>query len=209
MAAKGRSERSRRERKRQERPVVLIVCEGETELRYFKDIKQRFRANWMEVYKPHCNDPKGLVGACRRKKRELTTKGLRINAWVVFDAESRKDQEARSYAEAIVHAGKSGIGVANSSPCFEYWILLHYAPGALVDSPEDAERELKKSGRIPDYRKPELPLDILWDIYVSGVPSKAATRRRAQLIEEGEQERLARPVTFVDQLVDSLAAIAG
>ncbi len=209
MAARGRSERSRREQKRRERPVVLIVCEGETERRYFEDIKRRLRANWIEVYKPHCNDPKGLVNACRRKKRELASSGLSVEPWVAFDAESREEQEARSYADAIKDAKKNGISVANSSPCFEYWILLHYAPGALVDSPKDAERELRKAGRISGYVKPELPLACLWDTYAAGIPSEAAARRRAWLEEEGEVVRLARPVTYVDQLVDYLVQVAG
>lgn len=208
MAARGKSERSRRERKRQERPVVLVVCEGETELRYFKDVKQRFRASWLEIYKPHCNDPKGLVAAARRKKSELAKMGLKVDAWAVFDAESREEQESRSYAEAIALAEKNGMHVANSSPCFEYWVLLHYAPGVLVDSPEDAERELRKAGRIPDYAKPDLPLGVLWDIYISGAPSEAARRRRANLAEEGVDARLARPVTYVDELVDRLCDIA-
>ncbi len=209
MAARGRSERSRRERGRKERPVVLVVCEGETELAYFKDIKQRFRANWIEVYKPHCSDPKGLVAAARRKRRELAAKGLSVEAWAVFDAESREAQEHRAYAEAIAWADDCGVRVANSSPSFEYWILLHYAPGVLVDSPEEAERELRKPGRIPGYAKPKLPLGELWEMYLSGLPSKAAERRRAQLVEEGTTPLMGRPVTYVDQLVDGLSAIAG
>lgn len=207
MSARGRSERSRREIKRLEKPLVLIVCEGETELEYFKDIKQRFRASWIEVYKPHCNDPKGLLAAAVRRRRELVRKGLKVDAWVVFDAESRAEQNKRGYAEAIDAAGNKGICIANSSPSFEYWILLHYAPGILVNEPLDAERELRKAGRIPGYSKPKLPWDELWIKYRDGGPSAAAAKRRQLISDEGKDVRLGRPVTYVDTLVDGLVAI--
>lgn len=142
------------------------------------------------------------------KRRELLGKGLVVKAWVVFDAESREEQESRSYHEAIKQAEAQGIQVANSSPSFEYWILLHYAPGVLVDSPKDAERELRKTGRIPGYAKPVLPLDELWALYCKGLPSKAAAECRNRLSEQGECERLGRPVTYVDVLVDNLVSIA-
>ena len=208
MAGREKTGHGARGQRRRERPVVLIVCEGETELKYFKDIKHRFRANWIVAYKPHSNDPKGLVSAAQRKRRELVREGLCVEPWVVFDAESREDEEARGYLTAIDEAEKAGIGVANSSPSFEYWILLHYAPGALVDSPIDAEREIGREGRIPGYRKPDLPYEELWEKYLSEVPSGAARARRRAISDDGDNERSARPVTYVDCLVDRLAEIA-
>lgn len=209
MVVRGRSSRGARGQRRREKPVVLIVCEGETERRYFADIKRRFRANWVEVYKPHCNDPRGIVAAARRRWRELVRKGLYVEPWVVFDAESREDEGPRGYSEAIALAEKAGISAANSSPSFEYWILLHYVPGVLVDSPSDAERELGRDGRILGYEKPGLPYEDLWTRYLSGVPSKAARARRSALADDGVNERMGRPVTYVDGLVDRLAEIAG
>lgn len=118
MARKGKSERSRHERKRAQKPTILIVVEGETEKLYFGDIKRRFRARWIEVEKPSRNDPKNLVLAARRKKQEMErNEGLSVEPWVVFDAEAREDEEARSYGEAIKQAEGWGIHVANSSPC--------------------------------------------------------------------------------------------
>ena len=151
----------------------------------------------------------GIVAAARRRWRELVRKGLYVEPWVVFDAESREDEGPRGYSEAIALAEKAGISVANSSPSFEYWILLHYVPGVLVDSPSDAERELSRDGRIFGYEKPGLPYEDLWTRYLSGAPSKAARARRAALVDDGVNERMGRPVTYVDGLVDRLAEIAG
>lgn len=44
MARKGKSERSRHERKRAQKPTILIAVEGETEELYFDEVKRRFRA---------------------------------------------------------------------------------------------------------------------------------------------------------------------
>ena len=154
MAARGRSERSRRERRRAERPLVLIVVEGETEERYFADVKRRLRASWIRVERPSRNDPRGLVLAARGMRDDLKREGLDVRPWVVFDAEARENERARSYGEAMAQADKWGIGVANSSPCFEYWPLLHYSPGIIVESPAQAVAELAKPGRAAGYRKP-------------------------------------------------------
>ena len=210
MARKGKSERSRHERKRAQKPTILIVVEGETEKLYFGDIKRRFRARWIEVEKPSRNDPKNLVLAARRKKQEMErNEGLSVEPWVVFDAEAREDEEARSYGEAIKQAEGWRIHVANSSPCFEYWTLLHYSPGILVETPEQAVTELAKPSRAKNYKKPGLPFDELWEIFVTGMPTNAATSRRKTLVECGEDPRGARPVTYVDQLMGAICETGG
>lgn len=71
MGGHGRSERSRRERARSERPTILIMVEGETELNYFRYIKRRLRARWIVVEKPSRNDPVNLVLAARNGSARL------------------------------------------------------------------------------------------------------------------------------------------
>lgn len=209
MGGRGKSERSRRERVRSERPTVLIMVEGETELRYFRDVKGRLRARWIVVEKPSSNDPVNLVLAARNRRRALERQGLTVRAWAVFDAEDAASEGARKYAEAIARAEKFGVEVANSSPCFEYWALLHYAPGIVVDSPAEAVRELGRKVAAKAYSKPDLPCDELWGILGDGVPARAAEARRRQLEELGDDPRYGRPVTYVDLLVSSILGIAG
>lgn len=205
----GRSERSRRERRRAERPYVLIVVEGETEERYFADVKRRLRASWIKVERPSRNDPRGLVLAARRKRDALRRDGLNVRPWVVFDAEARENERARFYVEAMDQAVGWQIGVANSSPCFEYWPLLHYSPGIIVETPSQAVGELAKPGRAAGYNKPDLPNEALWESYLTGAPTKAAVQRRRALAECGDDPRLGRPVTYVDELMGSICDIAG
>lgn len=209
MGGTRRSERSRRERRRSERPVILVVVEGETEEGYFRYAKGRLRAQWLVVEKPSRNDPFNLVLAAKRRATQLAKQGLAVRPWVVFDAEARQDEEARGYGKAIAQAEKYGIGVANSSPCFEYWLLLHFAPGAQVDTPTEAASELARPGRVEGYRKPELPYEALWEILLSGVPSDAARARRGSYEDDGTDPRMGRPVTYVDELMGEILRAAG
>lgn len=98
--------------------------------------------------------------------------------------------------------------IANSSPCFEYWPLIHFAPGVNVYEPKQAEEELAKPGRVEGYKKPNLPHDVLWEIYAAGKPSDAARKRRESIAELGEDPRYGRPVTYVDELVDGAYEIS-
>ena len=204
-----KSERTRRECRRSEKPVVLIVVEGETEEGYFKFAKRKLRARWIEVEKPNSNDPCSLVSAAKREKRRLERDGLSVIPWAVFDAEARDAEDARGYGKAIAQAEKSGIRVANSSPCFEYWLLLHFAPGILVDTPAEASAELARSGRVDGYKKPDLPYKQLWEILIGGSPAKAASARRASLEADGMTPRMGRPVTYVDQLMTLILEVGG
>lgn len=204
MTSRGRT-RGRKEKAREERPVTLVVCEGETERRYFGHVRERLRANGIVVRLSDKSNPQAILACAKREKRRLEKEGLDVaRTWVVFDAETEAVQRERRYAETVAEALRAGFGVANSSPCFEYWPLLHFAPGIVVVDPTDAERELAKKGRVPGYSKPDLPFERLWELYETGTPSRAAARRREDCEALGENPRFARPVTFVDELVDEL-----
>lgn len=209
MASRERA-RGRKERARKERPVTLVVCEGETEQHYFQHVRNQLRANGIVVRLSDKSNPQAILACAKRERGKLEKEGLDVTrAWVVFDAETEAAQNERRYAETVAEALRAGFSVANSSPCFEYWPLIHFAPGIVVVDPADAERELSKKGRVPGYCKPDLPFGDLWELYRTGKPSEAAARRRKSCEDLGENPRLARPVTFVDELVDELVRTYG
>lgn len=209
MGARGKSERARDEKHRQQKPTILVIAEGETELGYLGHVKNRLRAKWITVEKPHCNDPRGLVRAAVMERRVLERKGLDVHAWVVFDAESRECEEGRGYQAAMAEAQRKGIRVANSSPSFEYWLLLHFSPGAQPQTPAEAVNALRRGGGIAGYEKPNLPHDALWTIFATGKPTAAAEGRRELVESCGDDPRMARPVTYVDQLMGEICEVAG
>lgn len=198
----------RRTGTRKAKPTILIVSEGETEFNYFKDLKNRYRASWIEPKLSNHATPLEIISYATKAKRELTRKGLNVETWVVFDAENEIDEIRRHYREAIEKALSAGFKVANSSPNFEYWILLHYDKSANVTDTKRVESELKKNERIPDYEKPKLPYDDLWAILETDSPILASEARRAKHKELRNDPRFARPVTYIDVLILQLRNIA-
>lgn len=203
--ARGQSRRTRDERRRTKRPIVLIVCEGETERRYFLDIKERFRANGIIVKPSDKSDSLGILAFPKAEERRLGRNGKLVSeTWLVFDAENSPAREERHYAEAMVKACSAKKRMANSSPCFEYWPQLHYLPNARALTTKETVKKLSGDGAVPGYKKPILPYDDLWERYASGSPSAAARSVRAAADRAGDDPRLATPVTYVDELVDRL-----
>ncbi len=104
--------------------TYLILCEGETEVKYFKDIKHNWRLSSVFVEKAPCSDPKGLV----TKAKEMLKENKYDFIYSVFDCDVEKKsirlaQELRTSQKGRL---KNKLFEASSAPCFELWILLHY-----------------------------------------------------------------------------------
>lgn len=93
MAAKRRM-RGLAEGGRNAKPALSIVCEGDTEYNYFKDLKGRFRASWMIPLKSDRPDPKGVMGCAEHEVKRYREKGLDVQAWILIDAESEAGERA-------------------------------------------------------------------------------------------------------------------
>lgn len=113
-------------------PCILVVCEGEvTEREYIDGFKAEYGITTVrvDVFSPGGN-PLGLVeravelrNTSRREARRARDQNLAYDqAWCVMDV----DQHPR-LDEARVLAAKHGIKLAISNPCFELWLLLHFA----------------------------------------------------------------------------------
>ena len=77
---------------------ILILCEGETEVEYFEQLKlntalaHRLAAVLIEpiIYKPNDNSLKGLVWEAMQRKRTEARKGNPFDSiWIVFDNDER------------------------------------------------------------------------------------------------------------------------
>jgi RloB-like protein len=105
------------ERTRAEKPVILIVCEGEnTEPSYFR----QFRLTSAKV-KPvgEGYNTKSLV----ERAIQLRAESDYDQVWVVFD---KDDFPSQNFHDAIQLAEREDIGLAWSNQSFEYWLLLHF-----------------------------------------------------------------------------------
>ena len=101
----------------QEKPTILIVCEGEnTEPSYFS----QFRLSSATI-KPigEGYNTISLVNRASELAKEIDYEQV----WCVFD---KDDFNNNDFNNAIVTAEAQNFGVAYSNQAFEYWIILHF-----------------------------------------------------------------------------------
>jgi hypothetical protein len=105
--------------RREENPVLLIVCQGEvTEVEYFKlataTVKAVGRAFDPEKLVQEAIDLRDAVRRSRYPYEQV---------WCVFDKDDSTPQQVHA---AMQRAAAEGIEIAFSNQCFEFWLLLHF-----------------------------------------------------------------------------------
>ena len=105
---------------------VLIVCEGErTEPLYLGELADHYRlstANFKVVGRGA--DPKTVVREAKEQLRNENSLGENFDrVYCVFD----RDEHAR-FLEACNEARASGLMLARSWPCFEFWLRRNCSP---------------------------------------------------------------------------------
>lgn len=183
--ARGRDDRSlqRRGPVREPLPRILIVCEGKVTERQYIDgfrVAQGITTVRVEVVSPG-GDPQALVeraigirDASRREARRARDANLAYDeAWCVIDV----DQHARlETARRLAH--DAGIQLAVSNPCFELWLLLHFADYRAHVNADRAMNLLRK--HLDGYDKHLRYADL--------APGYEAAVRRARILEAQHRE---------------------
>lgn len=137
-------------------PLILVVCEGEvTEPRYIDAFRLEHGANTVRVHvESPGGDPRALVEKAIRLRNEAGRRAVRERdenlaydeVWCVFDV----DEHAR-FAEARELAASGRVNVAVSNPCFELWLLLHFADRSAHVTTAQVSKLLR--GHLPGYQK--------------------------------------------------------
>ncbi|MCX6181114.1 MAG: RloB family protein [Bacteroidetes bacterium] len=143
----------------------LILCEGETEENYFKGLvtqekyRRKFQSIDVNIFKPKDHSPVGLVN----KAKELSDVAKKEDnpydfVWVVFD----RDGHAKlPEAFELARTSNPEIKIAYTTPCFEYFVLLHFKKTTkLFNKCDDVISQIKKEG-LPDYQKATDLFDLL------------------------------------------------
>ncbi len=141
----------------------LILCEGiKTEPNYFNAIKndlqfaRNLAATRIVIHETRINTAKELVKlALEMKKEAEKDRNPYEEVWVVVDRDGYS-----KHPESFDRAKATGIKIAFSSTCFEYWYLLHfeYSTGGFSDC--DAVIKKLKS-HLPEYGKQQNHYPIL------------------------------------------------
>jgi len=120
---RGKAERAPRE-------LVLIVCEGEkTEKNYLRSLCNDLRLSGASVTiipSHRGSDPVSVVTYAIDRYKEDDSIYARV--YCVFDRDTHANfKEAMAFAESSALARKGVLHTALSVPCFEFWVLLHFA----------------------------------------------------------------------------------
>jgi hypothetical protein len=133
--------------------VMWVFCEGETEQRYFNNLRATERKSKIRI--------KPLVS--QNKRADLIIEEL--VSWkgksdfeegdlivCLFDRDSNTEQQLKS---AKTKADKNKIQIFFSNPCFEIWILAHYEDCSSCE-PKQVYTHLKDRHSIDVKKKKEL-----------------------------------------------------
>ena len=131
MAPRRRGQRPLRRRAPQidERARFVIFCEGElTEPLYLEALAALHEVRsvaTLDIRGMGC-EPRKLVEEAKAEKRSERRQWTGATEyWCVFDVEAPAPH--KRLHEAVQMARDNGISVAVSNPCFELWLVLHYA----------------------------------------------------------------------------------
>lgn len=146
----------RREAARQnQQTTVLVGCEGESELEYLKGFRQAHRIGRIHLVFTACgHDPSRLLKSV--EERFVKGKGnfdavfcvFDRDEHVHFDAVCRRIHEMGGLSFKHRRAPIQGI---TSNPCFELWLLFHFADVRRELQRDEVYRRLRD--HLPDYKK--------------------------------------------------------
>ena len=134
---KGKIEK-RGAKRRKVKPIVLIVTEGsQTEPKYFEHFKTRQNNIDIRVVGSRSSAGETDYISLLRKAREYQERNQLSSStgdsvWVIADADVNYNnpkpmaEKNSKLNQARKMADNRGINLLLSSPCFEFWFLLHY-----------------------------------------------------------------------------------
>jgi hypothetical protein len=145
----------RKQGERRYKKVFYLAVEGtKTEPQYFKYINniQKKAVIKMPPGQKKGLSPKKLVESMGKWLTELKSEKnfwKDDQAWLVFDTDSRDDEQIRPAHDWATQDDNQNIAVSN--PKFEYWLLLHFEDGDNLSTPQACDKRLNAC--LPNYKK--------------------------------------------------------
>jgi hypothetical protein len=191
---------------------ILIVTEGvNTEPIYLEQLAKTWGVHPRVITLKPGGDgiPANLVAHALNEQREQRKLG-RISAvdpvkfdetWIVFDTEHAARQHRLH--DGVALAEKNDINIAHSTPCFEFWLALHFALNAPpMNTCEEAIRLLKQvSGKA--YAKDAEQSGVFCRDIIARV-GEAVRNSKNVTARQSQEPFPANPSTTVHKLIESL-----
>lgn len=202
---------------------ILIATEGQvTEPLYFEEIKKRLALPTVELYIAGAGigDPAALVDEALRQQK-IRRKGARDGTlgyaqvadfdeiWIVFDTDVPLQQG--KLHSGLHHAESKNVQCAHSTPCFEYWLLLHIdrttATMATYENvkpklSEALSKELKKKVRYD--KDSETSKDLVRPLAEKHAAAEANSEWVRNYHKDGGTDFPCNPSTEVDRLIAAI-----
>jgi len=195
---------------RSPRARLLIVCEdSKSAPAYFNSLRQKLRLSTVEITVDSgtSSDPDSVVRTALKRCDETNTEARNSlymsefdEVWCAFD---RETPGSRPQFQSIVQFAKdSGLRLAVSNPCFEFWTLLHFehTTRSFKDCSEVVAHLKRK--HLASYRKGG-------DNFASVEARIEEAIERAMRILRSRFEEFPLPCTYVHHLVKKMQDIAG
>ena len=182
----------RRAGNRQPRSRILVVCCGaRTEKQYLDGMRRHFRSSPVAVVvKPEAGAPSQLV-TYAAKVWQRDADGF-DEVWCVFDV----DEFGNDIEVARAAARRAKISLAISNPCFEFWLLLHFAEHeAWLNGAGAAKAKLCQ--HLARYDKTEVDFSLF-------APGVQDAIDRAQRLSEGGRSHIDNPSTTMWRLAKAV-----
>jgi len=201
-------DRHRRPPNREPRRIYYLFCEGRnTEPGYFDALRQTVRGALIEIQSfPATGDPSAIAAAAvahhksvRRKSKNSFERQDEV--WAVFD----RDNHAHYY-DCIDSCRQSGVGVANSNPCFELWLTLHIEEYHRDDGRQAVIKHLRKLR--PDYDPTTKTMDFSDLIRTIDDAERRGGILLKRRTEEQHGKNLGPPYTMVFELTRAIRKAA-
>jgi hypothetical protein len=194
---------ARREPFREQKPIILVVCEGEvTEKEYLVGIEKKYRNSrvTIEIAPESGRDPLSLVKVAKDRKREAEEKAKKQGddnlaydqVWCLHDIDDHTDKIPR----AKVMARDNGIQLAASNPCIELWLYLHFKDTGLIHR-DNLAKLLKK--HIPQYDK-----HVNFANYEAGLADAIQRGKALDKLAKAAGEPDRNPTTGIYRLVEEI-----
>jgi RloB-like protein len=198
---------------RKPRECILVVCEGEeTEPNYLEALRSKINLSTLdvEIVGQGAEIISVLAEAIRlREERETAAKESNRLApfdevWCVVDTERRNDNP--SWERGLDRVRATGLKLAWSNPCFEFWLLLHFKRiGRSFDGYAVLRPFLSK--HIPRYEKS-------MDCFEELAPRVPTAIENSKLIHRAQWQDTTKaidcnPGTTVHELIERLMEVAG
>ncbi len=195
---------ARREPFREQKPMILIVCEGEvTEKEYLKGIEKKYHNSrvTIEIAPESGRDPLSLVKVARDRKKDVELKAQKQGddnlaydqVWCLHDID---DHPVDKIAGAKDMARDNGIHLAVSNPCIELWLYLHFEDTGQIHR-KKLSTMLKK--RIPQYDK-----HVHFADYETGIADAIQRAKALDKLAKIANDPDRNPTTAVYRLVEEI-----